>query len=132
MTSSPLWRGGGRIFPNSPNENFTQKVNKKMYRAGLASIFSQLAREDRLVVVSDFTVDAPKTRLVAGKLKDFGFSDSVLVITDAPDENLTLAARNLPGVMVLEAHQIDPVSLVKFSQVVLTKAAVVEIEEMLG
>lgn len=132
MTSSPLWRGGGRIFPNSPNENFTQKVNKKMYRAGLASIFSQLAREDRLVVVSDFTVDAPKTRLVAGRLKDFGFSDSVLLITDAPDENLTLAARNLPGVMVLEAHQIDPVSLVKFSQVVLTKAAVVEIEEMLG
>jgi len=132
MTSSPLWRGGGRIFPNSPNENFTQKVNKKMYRAGLASIFSQLAREDRLVVVSDFTVDAPKTRLVAGKLKDFGFSASVLLITDAPDENLTLAARNLPGVMVLEAHQIDPVSLVKFSQVVLTKAAVVEIEEMLG
>lgn len=132
MTSSPLWRGGGRIFPNSPNENFTQKINRKMHRAGMASIFSQLAREDRLVVVDDFTVEAPKTRLVAGKLKALGFDGSVLVIIDAPNANLSLAARNLPGILVLEVHQADPVSLVRFSKVLLTKAAVVKIEEMLA
>lgn len=132
MTSSPLWRGGGRIFPNSPNENFTQKINRKMHRAGMASIFSQLAREDRLVVVDDFTVEAPKTRLVAGKLKALGFDGSVLVIIDAPNDNLSLAARNLPGILVLEVHQADPVSLVRFSKVLLTKAAVVKIEEMLA
>jgi large subunit ribosomal protein L4 len=132
MTSSPLWRGGGRIFPNSPNENFTQKINRKMHRVGLASIFSQLAREDRLVVVSEFIVDAPKTRLVAGKLKTLGLDGSVLIIIDAPDENLSLATRNLPGVVVLEARQADPVSLVGFSKVILTKAAVAKVERMLA
>src|SRR5688500_3462345 len=86
MTSSPLWRGGGRIFPNSPEENFTQKINKKMYRAGMASIFSQLAREGRLAVVDSITVDAPKTKLLAQKLKSMGL-DSVLVIADQVDDN---------------------------------------------
>lgn len=131
MTSSPLWRGGGRIFPNSPNENFSQKVNRKMYRAGIASILSQLAREDRLAVVDNFSVDAPKTKLVARKLKDMGL-DSVLVITDCLDDNLMLASRNLPNVLVLEARQADPVSLVRFPKVLLTKGAVAKMEEMLA
>lgn len=131
MSSSPLWRGGGRTFPNSPEENFTQKINRKMYRAGLATILSQLAREDRLSVVDSFTVDAPKTKLVAQKLKGLGF-DSVLVVTDTLDDNLMLAARNLPNVLVLEAHQADPVSLVRFPKVLFTKGAVAKIEEILA
>lgn len=132
MTSSPLWRGGGRIFPNSPNENFSQKINRKMHRAGIASIFSQLVREDRLLVVDEFVVEAPKTRLVADKLKGMGLSGSTLILVDSPDENLFLAARNLPNLLVLEARQVDPVSLVRFSKVLLTKAAVVKVEEMLA
>ncbi len=133
MTSSPLWRGGGRIFPNTPEENFTQKVNRKMYRAGLAAILSQLAREDRLVVIDDFTIDAPKTRLFAQKLKAMGLGlDPVLLVTDSLDENLALAARNLPNVLVLEAQQADPVSLVRFPKVIFTKGAVAKIEEMLA
>lgn len=131
MTSSPLWRGGGRTFPNSPEENFSQKVNRKMYRAGIASILSQLAREDRLVVVDSFAIEAPKTKLVAQKLKGMGM-DSVLLITDGMDENLFLAARNLPNVLVLEAQYADPVSLVRFPRVVMTKGAVAKMEEMLA
>lgn len=133
MTSSPIWRGGGRIFPNTPEENFTQKVNRKMYRAGLAAILSQLAREDRLVVIDDFAIEAPKTRLFAQKLKAMGLgSDSVLLVTDSLDDNLALASRNLPNVLVLEAHQADPVSLVRFPKVIFTKGAVAKIEEMLA
>jgi large subunit ribosomal protein L4 len=131
MTSSPLWRGGGRIFPNTPEENFTQKINRKMYRAGLAAILSQLAREDRLVVVDEFFIDAPKTKLVADKLKAMGLS-SVLVLIDALDDKLALASRNLRDVLVLEAHQADPVSLIRFPRVVLTKAALARMEEMLS
>ena len=91
MASSPLWRGGGRIFPSSPDENFTQKLNRKMYRAGLASILSQLAREDRLKVVESFIVEAPKTKLFLQKVKDMGVSDSLLLITDELDDNLLLS-----------------------------------------
>ena len=100
VSSSPLWRGGGRIFPNSPEENFSQKLNKKMYRAGVASILSQLVREDRLAVVDSISVDSPKTKLFAQKIKGMGY-DSVLVITDSLDENVYLASRNLPNVLVL-------------------------------
>ncbi|MFA4968818.1 MAG: 50S ribosomal protein L4 [Sulfuritalea sp.] len=133
MTSSPLWRGGGRIFPNTPEENFTQKVNRKMYRAGLAAILSQLAREDRLVVIEDFAIEAPKTRLFAQKLKAMGLgADPVLLVTDSLDDNLALASRNLPNVLVLEAQQADPVSLVRFPKVIFTKGAVAKIEEMLA
>ncbi len=131
MTSSPLWSGGGRIFPNTPEENFTQKVNRKMYRAGLAAILSQLAREDKLVVIDDFTIEAPKTRLFAQKLKAMGF-DSVLLVTDSMNDNLALASRNLPNVLVLEAQQADPVSLVRFPKVLFTRGAVAKIEEMLA
>lgn len=131
MSSSPLWRGGGRIFPNSPDENFTHKVNKKMYRAGVCSILSQLAREGRLSVVESLSVDAPKTKLLAQKLKDMGL-DSVLVITDAVDENLLLASRNLPNVLIVEPRQADPVSLVFYKKVLITKPALAKIEEMLA
>ena len=131
MSSSPLWRGGGRIFPNSPEENFTHKVNKKMYRAGICSILSQLAREDRLSIIEDLSVDAPKTKLLAQKLKDMGL-DSVLVITDNLDENLLLASRNLPHVLVCEPRHADPVSLVHYKKILITKAALAKIEEMLA
>lgn len=131
MTSSPLWRGGGRIFPNTGIENYTQKVNRKMYRAGLAAILSQLAREGRLSVVNDLALEAPKTRLLAAKLKGMGL-DSVLLVTDTADSNLILASRNLPNVLVLEAHQADPVSLIRFPKVIFTKAAVAKIEEILA
>ena len=134
MTSSPLWRGGGRIFPNSPEENFSQKVNKKMFRAGMAAILSELARQDRLVVVDGLSVDAPKTKLFSQKLKGMGLDGgaNLLVITDALDENLYLSSRNLPNVLVLEAQEADPVSLVRFAKVLVTKNAVAKFEEMWG
>jgi large subunit ribosomal protein L4 len=130
MTSSPLWRGGGKIFPNSPDENFSHKVNRKMYRAGMASILSQLAREDRLRVVDQFKVDAPKTKLLAQKVKAMGF-DELLVITDEIDENLMLSSRNLRNVAVMSVRNANPVALVRFPNVVLTKAAVSRLEEIL-
>ncbi|MDE1978884.1 MAG: 50S ribosomal protein L4 [Betaproteobacteria bacterium] len=131
MTSSPLWRGGGKIFPNSPDENFTHKVNKKAYRAGMRSLFSQLAREGRLVVVDTFTVEAPKTKLVAEKCKAMGF-ESVMIIADGGDENLFLAARNLPNVLVVEPRYADPLSLLFYKKVVMTKGAVSQLQEMLS
>jgi large subunit ribosomal protein L4 len=130
MTSSPLWRGGGKIFPNSPDENFTHKVNRKMYRAGMAAILSQLAREDRLRVVDKFTLDAPKTKLLAQKVKSLGFEE-LLVITDDMDENLMLSARNLRHVLVMSAGNANPVALVRFPNVLLTKGAVAKLEELL-
>jgi large subunit ribosomal protein L4 len=129
MTSSPLWRGGGRIFPNSPDENFSQKLNRKMYRAGLSSILSQLAREERLAVVETFTVDAPKTKLLAQKLKGMGLTN-VLIITDAIDENLHLSARNLPHVSIVAAMNTDPLSLIRHDRVLVTRSAVAKIEEL--
>jgi large subunit ribosomal protein L4 len=131
MTSSPLWRGGGRIFPNSPDQNFGHKVNRKMYRAGMCSILSQLAREDRVAVVESIAIDAPKTKLLLDKLKGMGLG-SVLVITDGLDENLWLASRNLPNVLVLEVRHADPVSLVHFDKVLITKPALAKVQEMLG
>jgi len=131
MSSSPLWRGGGRIFPNSPEENFSHKVNKKMHRAGLCSIFSQLAREGRISVVEDLSLEAPKTKLLAEKFKAMGL-ESVLVITDTVDENLYLASRNLPHVAVVEPRFADPLSLIYFKKILITKAAVAQIEELLS
>lgn len=129
MTSSPIWRGGGRAFPNSPDENFTQKVNKKMYRAGMAAILSQLVRDGRLAVVESIDVDAPKTRLLAQKFKDMGLS-SVMVISDNIGENLELASRNLPNVLVTEPRYADPLSLVFYKKVLVTKAAIEQLKEM--
>jgi large subunit ribosomal protein L4 len=131
MASSPLWRGGGKIFPNSADENFTQKVNRKMYRAGIAAILSQLVRENRLSVVEDMTLDAPKTKGLVSKLKGMGL-DQVLIITENFNENLYLSSRNLENVMVLEAKHADPVNLVRFANVVLTKGAVKQFEEVLA
>jgi large subunit ribosomal protein L4 len=128
-TASPLWRGGGRIFPNTPDENFTHKVNKKMYRAGMASILSQLARDGRLAVVDSIKVDSPKTKLLAAKFKAMGL-DSVMVIADAVDENLLLASRNLANVLVVEPRYADPLSLVFFKKVLVTKAAIEQLKEM--
>jgi large subunit ribosomal protein L4 len=129
MTSSPLWRGGGRIFPNLPGENFSQKVNKKMYRAGMASILSQLVREGRLSAIESIKVDSPQTRQLAQKLKDMKL-DSVLVIADEVDENLYLASRNLGHVLVVEPRYADPVSLVHYKKVLVTKGAIDKLKEM--
>jgi len=129
MTSSPLWRGGGKIFPNTPDENFSQKVNRKMYRAGMASILSQLAREDRIRVVDEFKVEHPKTKLLAQKVKSLRF-DQVLVITAEPDSNLALSSRNLPNVEVIAAGQANPVALVRYPTVLMTKGALAKLEEM--
>jgi large subunit ribosomal protein L4 len=132
QANSPLWRGGGKIFPSSPDENFSHKVNRKMYRAGIASILSQLVREDRLAVIESLALDAPKTKQFAQKLKDLGMPGTLLVVIDKLDENLFLASRNLPDVLVIETRHVDPVSLVRFQNVLLTKAAVSQFEEMLG
>ena len=132
MTSSPLWRGGGKVFPNSPDENFTQKVNKKMYRAGIRSILSQLAREDRIAIVDSFTLESPKTKLAADKLKSMGMDESVLIITDSVDENVYLATRNLRNVAVVEPRFADPLSLIHYKKVLITKPAIAQLEEMLG
>jgi large subunit ribosomal protein L4 len=129
MTSSPLWRGGGRIFPNMPDENFSHKVNKKMYRAGMASILSQLARDGRLSVVESLTVEAPKTQLLAAKFKAMNLK-SVMVISDHVDDNLYLASRNLPNVLVVEPRYADPLSLIHYKKVIVTKAAIAQFQEM--
>lgn len=131
MSSSPLWRGGGRIFPNMPDENFSHKLNKKMYRAGMASIMSQLVREGRLSVVDSIAVEAPKTKLFVQKMKALG-CESALVITDNLDENLFLSSRNLPNVLVVEVNEADPVSLIRFPRVLMTKGALAKFEEILG
>jgi large subunit ribosomal protein L4 len=128
-TSSPIWRGGGRAFPNLADENFSHKVNKKMYRAGMAAILSQLARDGRLCVVESMTIEAPKTKLLAAKFKAMGL-DSVLVIADSVDENMALASRNLPNVLVIEPRYADPLSLVFYKKVLVTKAAIEQLKEM--
>ena len=129
MTSSPLWRGGGRIFPNQPDENFSQKINKKMFRAGMASILSRLVRDGRLAVVDSLTLDSPKTKGLATKLKAMGMS-SVLVIVDQLDDNLLLASRNLPNVLIIEPRYADPLSLVHYKKVLVTTAAIEQLKEM--
>jgi large subunit ribosomal protein L4 len=131
MASSPLWRGGGKIFPNSPEENFSHKVNRKMYRAGMGAILSQLVRENRLSVVENFALDTPKTKALAGKLKDMKL-DEVMIVTDSVDENLYLSSRNLPLVKVVEAGHVDPVSLLRFANVLITRGALAKMEEMLA
>lgn len=131
MASSPLWRGGGKIFPNSPLENFSHKVNRKMYRAGIGAILSQLVREERLSVVENFVLDTPKTGVLARKLKDMGL-DEVMIITDGVDDNLYLSSRNLPLVKVVEAGHADPVSLLRFANVLITRGALTKMEEVLA
>ena len=131
MTSSPLWRGGGKTFPNSPDENFSHKVNRKMFRAGLCSILSKLAQDDRIAVVDELSVSAPRTKLLTEKLKAMGLG-SVLIITESLDQNLYLAARNLKNVMVVEPRYADPVSMIYFDKVVVTRPAIAKLEQMWG
>ena len=128
MTSSPIWRSGGRAFPNKPSENFTQKVNRKMYRAGMASILSPLVRDERLFVIDELSAATPKTKEFAEQVKNLGL-EQVLFITKQLDENVYLSSRNLPNVMVLEAQQADPYSLLRYKKVVITKDAVAQLEE---
>ena len=128
MTSSPIWRGGGRAFPNKPTENFTQKVNRKMYRAGMAAILSQLVRDERLMVIDNLSVETPKTKIFAEQVKNLGF-EQILFITKQLDENVYLSSRNLPNVMVLETQQADPYSLLRYKKVLITKDAIAELEE---
>jgi large subunit ribosomal protein L4 len=130
MTSSPIWRGGGKTFPNTGEENYAHKVNRKMYRAGISAILSQLARDGKLKVVDSLGIDAPKTKALAQKVKSMGF-DKVMIIADSVDDNLWLSSRNLSNVYVVEPHQADPWSLVKFGNVLITKEAVKQFEEML-
>ena len=128
MTSSPLWRKGGRAFPNKPDENFTQKVNRTMYRAGMATILSQLVRDERLFVIESLSAATPKTKDFADQVKNLGL-EQVLFVTKQLDENVYLSSRNLPNVLVLEATQADPYSLLRYKKVVLTKEAVEQLEE---
>ena len=126
----PIWRGGGVTFAAKPQDH-SQKLNKKMYRAALRSILSELVRLDRLVVVEDFAVDAPKTKALLGKLDGMGLTD-VLIVTEAIDQNLYLAARNLPHVDVRDVQGTDPVSLIAFDKVLVTVSAVKKFEELLA
>ncbi len=134
MTSSPVWRHGGRAFPSSPDENFSQKVNKKMYRAAMASIYSKLVADGRLSVLETFKVELPKTKAFATQLKTLGLDGKVLLVVgeEELDENLILASRNMKDVLVVPTRYADPLCLIYFDKVVVTKAAVAEIEEMLA
>ena len=127
---SPIWRSGGTTFAAKPQDH-SQKVNKKMYRGAIKSILSELVRQDRLVVVEKFELDAPKTKVLVQKLKDLAVEDA-LIITASLDENLFLAARNLYKVDVRDVQGIDPVSLIAFDKVIVTVDAVKQIEEILA
>lgn len=129
-TRSPLWRSGGVTFAAAPRDH-GQKVNRKMYRGALRSILSELVRQERLVAVSEFSVDAPKTSQLAGKLKELGL-EQVLIVSEQPDENLYLAARNLYQVEVCSVNEVDPVSLVGFDKVLITSGAVKQLEGRLS
>ena len=127
---SPIWVGGGRAFAAQPRD-FTQKVNKKMYRAALRSVLSELVRQDRLVVVESLEIEAPKTKLLATKLKELELS-SVLILNEAFDEKVFLAARNLPNVGICDVASMDPVVLIRFEKVLVTLPALKLIEERLS
>jgi large subunit ribosomal protein L4 len=130
MTSSPIWRGGGRAFPNRPDENFTQKLNKKAYRAGMRSILSEIVRQERLTVVENFDIETPKTKKFLEKISAFDVKNNVLILIDEFNENLYLSSRNIPHVLVVEAQHADPVSLVHFQKVIATSAAIKKLEGM--
>jgi large subunit ribosomal protein L4 len=129
-TRGPIWRGGGVTFAARPRD-YAQKVNRKMYRGAVRSILSELARQERLVVVPELSVVAPKTKELIKVLKDLGVQDC-LIVTEGLDEALYLAARNLPGVDVMSAQEVDPVSLIAFETVVVTQAAIAKLEERLA
>jgi len=128
--ANPLWRGGGKIFPNKPSENFSHKINRKMHRAGICSILSQLVREQRLKVSNEFIVFRPKTSDLARKLNQYNIS-SAMIITDKFDNNLYLASRNMSNVKVLDLSHIDPVSLLQYDDIIFTHEAISKIEGLL-
>jgi large subunit ribosomal protein L4 len=127
---SPIWVGGGRTFAASPRDH-SQKVNKKMYRAALRSVLSELVRQDRLVIVKELALEAPKTKLLATRLKELDL-DNVLILNEAFDEKVFLAARNLPNVGICDAGSIDPVVLIRFEKVLITLPALKLLEERLS
>lgn len=133
---SPLWRGGGKTFPASPDENFTQKVNKKMHRAGMRAIISELLRQERLVAVDDFKVEGARTKLLVQKLDKLGAMGNgkpdALIVTEDVDQSLYLSSRNLYRVDVRDAAGIDPVALIKHEKVVMTVGALKRLEEALA
>ncbi|MBX3616450.1 50S ribosomal protein L4 [Nitrosomonas sp.] len=131
MASSPIWRGGGKIFPNSPNENYKKKLNKKMYRAGMSVILSQLIRDSRLVVADRINVESPRTKEFIKKIASLGVKE-VMVITHEIDENLYLSSRNVPQVSVVEVQNADPVSLLKFKKILITADGLRKFEELLA
>jgi len=128
---SPLWRGGGKVFPSSPDENFTQKVNRKMHRAAMRAILSELLRQERLLAIDAFKLDVPKTRTLVEKLNKLGAADALIVI-DSADENLQLSARNLHKVDVRPVQSVDPLSLIRHEKVIMTVSALKRFEEMLA
>jgi large subunit ribosomal protein L4 len=128
--ASPLWRGGGQIFANSPDENFSHKVNRKAYRAGMSVIFSQLVRDNRLLVIDSFNVEQPKTKELSVKIKNLGL-DEVMIITDKIDNNLYLSARNIPRLKVIEASQADPYNLLRYKKILVTAEGMKRIEELM-
>ncbi len=127
---SPIWRGGGRTFPAKP-QDYTQKVNRKMYRGAMRCIFSELIRQDRLVAVEEFSIDSPKTKNLLGKLAELSLDD-VLIISSDIDDNLRLASRNLKSISVRHVSNIDPLSLISHEKVLVTLAALKECEEVLA
>ncbi len=129
--ASPLWRGGGQHFPSSPDENFSKKVNRKMYKAGLTSILSQLAREEKILVVDEINVDGPKTKDFLGTVGKC-FSTTTLVICKSIDQNLRLASRNVPNLYMITPEEIDPFILVRSKRVLLSSEAIPKIESLLS
>ncbi|MAW33830.1 MAG: 50S ribosomal protein L4 [Proteobacteria bacterium] len=127
--ASPIWRGGGKVFPSSVNENFKKKINKKMFKAGMSTILSQLVRESRLAFIDEFKLDVPKTRVLEKMVKDLGF-DSLLLVVGEVSKNLDLASRNLSNVSVVPVKKLDPVSLLKYENTVISKEAVGKFEEV--
>ncbi len=128
--ANPLWRGGGKIFPSQPSENFSHKINRKMYRAGLCCILSRLVRDGRLKVSNEFAVDQPKTRDLVHKLSEYSIL-SAMIVTDIFDSNLYLAARNIPNVTVLDLPRINPVSLLRHENIIFTREAILKIEGLI-
>lgn len=131
MASSPIWRGGGKVFPSSPDENFRKKLNRKMYRAGVSVIVSQLIRDNRLLVTDTFNIDTYKTKALSEKLKALEL-DEVMVITHEIDDNLLLSSRNIPRVAIVEVKNVDPVSLLRFEKILITTEGLKKFEEILS
>lgn len=129
--ASPIWRGGGQIFPNSPDENFSHKVNRKAYRAGMSVIFSKLLRDNRLLIIDTLTVEQPKTKELSLKIRNLGL-DEVMIVTDKIDDNLYLSARNIPHLKVVEVNQADPYNLLRFEKILVTADGIKKIEELMA